>query len=78
MTVGGGDSGAPIFYPLVSPDPLYAMGILIAGGPLYHDDHTDPNPSWWYSYCAAPDTCTVLYTPWENLEGYFRRIFLPY
>lgn len=42
---GGGDSGASVFYPLVSPDPLYAMGILSSGeGALFHTDiYGQPN-----------------------------------
>lgn len=70
MRAGQGDSGSPVFYPLVNPDPLYTMGILFAGSPL---NALDQDGFW---YCSS--NCSVWYTPWENIGPYLSRYFYPY
>ncbi len=66
--VGKGDSGAPVFYPLVNPDPLYTMGILFAGDGI---NVSDPQGD----YCNSG--CTYYYSPWESLTPHLGRYFQP-
>jgi hypothetical protein len=68
---GKGDSGASVFYPMVNPDPLYAMGILFGGGPMNAIDWDDGGTE----YCTSG--CTYYYSPWESFVGHMSRYFLP-
>jgi hypothetical protein len=60
---GFGDSGSPVFYPEVSPDPLYALGILHTGGPIPQGQQICTND------------CEYLFSSWSAIEVHLSRYF---
>lgn len=68
--VGGGDSGAPVYYPAVSTEPAYAIGILIAGSGA--TEVTDPDG---FNRCSTG--CRYFYSPWYSIETHLSRYFTP-
>ncbi len=70
-SVGGGDSGGPVFGKLGR----YAIpfGIVVAGGPMNKTDYGDNT-----SYCEKPSggrTCTLLYAPVDQIEAHLGMTF---
>lgn len=59
-TIGPGDSGAPVFVP--DPTTTYAIGILIAGGPIDTGDAYD-------SWCSSTSNCSYLYNDWSSFDA---------
>lgn len=69
--VGGGDSGAPVYYPQSGGDPPYAIGILFAGGgSSIADDFADA--TW---YCTAG--CTYVFSEWYQVQSHLSRYLAP-
>ena len=66
---GKGDSGGAVFYPPVTPDPTWAIGVLFGfGGSAFATIAGRVR-------CTAG--CRYYYTPWNNFIGHFSRYFAP-
>lgn len=62
---GGGDSGGAVFYPPVSPDPPYAIGIMFGG---YASTLTSGK-------CTAG--CSIFFSEWYSVSAHLGRYFSP-
>ena len=70
-SVGGGDSGGPVFGRL-GPYAI-AFGIVVAGAPLNKIDYGDNT-----TYCERPprgQTCTLVYAPVDQIEAHLGMTF---
>jgi hypothetical protein len=63
---GHGDSGGPVYYPPVSPDPPYAIGLMLSSFA------TSVNSN---DQCIAG--CQILFSEWYNVQSHLSRYFSP-